>query len=118
MNDIHLQKLMPFKSPARLIGSTEDTNVVFVTSDDHGIFTIELKSLLTRKVCEMGKVKDFFPYVCYYTPAVYFSLILVIKDVIRKKFQKVSRGSSILYAVHGACDVLQKETGSVCVMPW
>uniref|UniRef100_A0A453MYJ7 Uncharacterized protein n=1 Tax=Aegilops tauschii subsp. strangulata TaxID=200361 RepID=A0A453MYJ7_AEGTS len=37
--------------------------------DDHGIFTIELKSLLTRKVCEMGKVKDFFPYVCYYTPA-------------------------------------------------
>ncbi|XP_073357023.1 uncharacterized protein [Aegilops tauschii subsp. strangulata] len=50
MNDIHLQKLMPFKSPARLIGSTEDTNVVFVTSDDHGIFTIELKSLLTRKL--------------------------------------------------------------------
>ncbi|EMS64031.1 hypothetical protein TRIUR3_16995 [Triticum urartu] len=69
MNDIHLQKLMPFKSPARLIGSTEDTNVVFVTSDDHGIFTIELKSLLMKKVCEMGEVDDVFPYVCFYTPA-------------------------------------------------
>ncbi|XBH76209.1 hypothetical protein VPH35_102890 [Triticum aestivum] len=69
MNDIHLQKLMPFKSPARLIGSTEHTNVVFVTSDDHGIFTIELKSLLMKKVCEMGKVDDVFPYVCFYTPA-------------------------------------------------
>ncbi|XP_037449445.1 uncharacterized protein LOC119319031 [Triticum dicoccoides] len=69
MNDIHLQKLMPFKSPALLIGSTEDTNVVFVTSDDHGIFTIELKSLLMKKVCEMGEVDDVFPYVCFYTPA-------------------------------------------------
>lgn len=69
MNDIHLQKLMPFKSPARLIGFIEDTNVVFVTSDDHGIFTVELKSLLTRKVCEMGNVKHVFPYVCFYTPA-------------------------------------------------
>ena len=60
MNHIHLGKLMPFKSPARLIGFAEDINAVFVSSDDHGIFTVELKSLLTKKVCEMGKVKDFF----------------------------------------------------------
>lgn len=69
MNDIHLRKLMPFKSPARLIGFIEDANVVFVTSDDHVIFTVELKSLLTRKVSEMGNVKHVFPYVCFYTPA-------------------------------------------------
>ncbi|KAF7082683.1 hypothetical protein CFC21_086542 [Triticum aestivum] len=69
MNRIQLRKLMPLNSPARLIGLIEDANVVFVTSDDHGIFTVDLKSLLTKKVCEMDKVKDVFPYVCYYTPA-------------------------------------------------
>ncbi|XBI44012.1 hypothetical protein VPH35_108718 [Triticum aestivum] len=71
MNRIHLRKLMTYKSPARLIGFVGDINVVSVRSDDHGIFTIELKSLLTKKVCEMDDkvVGDIFPYVCYSTPA-------------------------------------------------
>ncbi|KAL6842015.1 hypothetical protein ACP4OV_027994 [Aristida adscensionis] len=69
---IRLGTLLPAaitKSPAFLIGFAEGANVVFVSTDVDGVFTIKLDTLLTRKVCEMGKVKTVFPYVGFYTPA-------------------------------------------------
>ncbi|XP_025800252.1 uncharacterized protein LOC112880016 [Panicum hallii] len=67
---IDLEPLLPagsLKTPA-LSGFAEDANVIFMSTDD-GTFTITLKSMLARKVCEMGKLNPVFPYVSFYTAA-------------------------------------------------
>jgi hypothetical protein len=72
INLIHLGMLLPadiHMSSAWLSGFAEDANFIFLSTDDNGIFTIELNSLLTRKVCELGNVKHVFPYLSFYTPA-------------------------------------------------
>uniref|UniRef100_A0A0E0NQ00 Uncharacterized protein n=1 Tax=Oryza rufipogon TaxID=4529 RepID=A0A0E0NQ00_ORYRU len=42
-------------------------NVIFVGTEEDGIFAVELDSLSVRKVCELDKSQDlFFPFVSYY----------------------------------------------------
>ncbi|KAL6647119.1 hypothetical protein ACP70R_014556 [Stipagrostis hirtigluma subsp. patula] len=70
---IDLRTLLPLanpKCPAYLSGFAEGANVIFVSTDDDGVFSIKLESLLTRKVCELGKIDHLLPYVSFYIPPV------------------------------------------------
>lgn len=44
----------------------EDPNVIFVGTEEDGVFAVELDSLRIKKVCELGKSQGrFFPFVSY-----------------------------------------------------
>ncbi|XP_066398523.1 uncharacterized protein [Miscanthus floridulus] len=64
---LELQTLIPFTFRLRAVGSVEGSGIVFVASD-YGVFSLELKSSVVRKVDE--PLGDFavFPFMRFYTP--------------------------------------------------
>ncbi|XP_062188961.1 uncharacterized protein LOC133892293 [Phragmites australis] len=70
--DIELEKLLPLNngSPTAahdLVGFADGIGLVFVKVED-GIFTVDLKSGRTRKVCEGSYITSVVPYVNFCTP--------------------------------------------------
>ncbi|XP_040381760.1 uncharacterized protein LOC102721465 [Oryza brachyantha] len=66
LQDTVLPLLVPL--PPQLIGFAEDTDVVFLHTDD-GDYGIELNSLRVTKLCGSGNLSNFFPYLSFYCPA-------------------------------------------------
>ena len=69
---IDLEKAMPMANPregdgAYVVGFTEGVGVIFVRTDA-GLFTLELKSGLVKKVDEFGVYFSVLPYMSFYTP--------------------------------------------------
>jgi hypothetical protein len=62
-------------------------NVIFVGTEEDGIFAVELDSLSVRKVCELYKSQDlFFPFVSYYAESFlvfisYFSSVRLFMQI-------------------------------------
>ncbi|KAJ1287565.1 hypothetical protein BS78_02G019800 [Paspalum vaginatum] len=70
---IELETLLP-KSPVpshwpNVVGYVEGTNTIFIGIDDVGVFTLELKSRQTKKVCESSNCHCIIPYTSFYTPS-------------------------------------------------
>ncbi|CAN6181016.1 unnamed protein product [Urochloa humidicola] len=65
---VKLEKLLPARlKGASAVGFLDGANLIFVETQD-GLFAIDLKSQLARKVCE-GRTWDMvIPYVTFYTP--------------------------------------------------
>ncbi|KAF7088158.1 hypothetical protein CFC21_091299 [Triticum aestivum] len=69
---IDLEKAMPMANPregdgAYVVGFAEGVGVIFVRTDA-GLFTLELKSGLVKKVDEFGVYFSVLPYMSFYTP--------------------------------------------------
>ncbi|CAN6170760.1 unnamed protein product, partial [Urochloa humidicola] len=65
---IELRKLIPaIKSQPRVIGFAEGLGAIFVSSEDDGTFTIELKSGRVKKIDEFPNFAV-FPFLSFYTP--------------------------------------------------
>ncbi|KAF7088340.1 hypothetical protein CFC21_091463 [Triticum aestivum] len=69
---IDLQKIMPMAKPlkgngANVVGFAEGLGVIFVSTEG-GLFTIDLKSRLLKKVDEPGVYFSVLPYMSFYTP--------------------------------------------------
>uniref|UniRef100_A0A0D3GIH1 F-box domain-containing protein n=1 Tax=Oryza barthii TaxID=65489 RepID=A0A0D3GIH1_9ORYZ len=70
---IDLEQVLPWpvgntkgKERACLAAVAEDPNVIFVGTEEDGVFAVELDSLRIKKVCELGKSQGrFFPFVSY-----------------------------------------------------
>ncbi|VAI42887.1 unnamed protein product [Triticum turgidum subsp. durum] len=70
---IDLEKIMPMDKPlkgngASVVGFAECLGVIFVSTEG-GLFTINLKSGLVKKVDELGVYFSVLPYMSFYTPA-------------------------------------------------
>ncbi|TVU40885.1 hypothetical protein EJB05_14368 [Eragrostis curvula] len=67
---IDLDKLLDGNcdSPPTLSGFDVGTNSILVNTDDGGVYTIELKSLQAKKVCQMADSYCDFLYTCFLTP--------------------------------------------------
>ncbi|TVU14489.1 hypothetical protein EJB05_37962 [Eragrostis curvula] len=98
---IDLKTLLPLVNPKRrpcLSGVIpEGANVIFISTED-GVFTIELKPLQARKICEMGNnVKIIYPFVSFYTETLLFPrnsrLFHIPKHLCLPKQGSFSRGS-------------------------
>ncbi|XP_073356720.1 uncharacterized protein [Aegilops tauschii subsp. strangulata] len=69
---IDLEKIMPMAKPlkgngANVVGFAEGLGVIFVSTED-GLFMIDLKSGLLKKVDEPGFYFSVLPYMSFYTP--------------------------------------------------
>ncbi|XP_020158858.1 uncharacterized protein [Aegilops tauschii subsp. strangulata] len=67
---IELEKIIPIANPDDepcVVGSAEGVGVIFI-STDAGLFMINLKSGLVRKVGEAGVYFSVLPYMSFYTP--------------------------------------------------
>uniref|UniRef100_A0A8I7BB42 Uncharacterized protein n=1 Tax=Hordeum vulgare subsp. vulgare TaxID=112509 RepID=A0A8I7BB42_HORVV len=69
---IDLEKIMPMAKPlkgngANVVGFAEGLGVIFIKAEG-GLFMIELKSGLVKKVDEPGVYFSVLPYMSFYTP--------------------------------------------------
>ncbi|WVZ61682.1 hypothetical protein U9M48_011516 [Paspalum notatum var. saurae] len=69
---IELETLLPI-SPVpsywpNVVGYVEGTDTIFISIDDVGVFTLELKSRQTKKVGESSNYNYIVPYTSFYTP--------------------------------------------------
>ncbi|KAK3124340.1 hypothetical protein QOZ80_7BG0585300 [Eleusine coracana subsp. coracana] len=86
---IDLKTLLPavqnkLRNPPYSSGFADGANTIFVTVKD-GVYTVDLESLRTKKVSERDDIYNSFPYMCFYTYAVFVSfsyLFSVIRWVI------------------------------------